>query len=118
MKNRPFRSRLGFALAGILTVTRRERSFRTQCALGAVAVAVTAATRPGFVWSAIVALAVALVLALELLNAALEYLMDHLHPELAEEIGHAKDAAAGAVLLGAIGALCVGALMMISEAGS
>jgi diacylglycerol kinase (ATP) len=118
MKNRPFRERLGFALAGILTVARRERSFRAQCALGVVAIAVTAAVRPGFLWSAIVALAVALVLALELFNAALEYLIDHLHPGLAKEIGHAKDAAAGAVLLCSIGAVCVGALMMISEAVS
>jgi undecaprenol kinase len=116
MKNRPFRERLGFALAGIRTVWRREKSFRTQCVIALVAAAVTAALRPGLVWAALVALSIALVLLLELVNAALEYIIDRLHPDAHDEIMHAKDAAAGAVLLASIASLVVGGLMVLSVA--
>ena len=47
MKSQSFIARLGFAFAGIRTVWRREKSFRTQCLLGLVGAAVTAALRPG-----------------------------------------------------------------------
>lgn len=69
----------GFALAGIRTVWRREKSFRTQCLLGVAAA-----------------------------------LIDRVHPELHDEIKHAKDAAAGAVLLAGLFAACVGVAMLAS----
>jgi diacylglycerol kinase (ATP) len=116
MKNLPLRQRLGFALAGIRIVWARERSFRTQCGLALVAGAVTAALRPGWVWAAIITLSVALVLLLEMVNAALEYVIDRLHPAIHDEIMFAKDAAAGAVLLASIGSLVVGGLMVLSVA--
>ena len=115
MKNAPFLTRLGYALAGIRLVWRREKSFRTQTRLAVAAAVATALVRPGLVWTAIIALAVALVLALEAANAALEYLIDRIHPGFAEEIGYAKDAAAGAVLLASIGAASVGAMMLAAE---
>lgn len=109
MKNRPFHRRLGVAIAGIVTVWRRERSFRTQVALGSEAVALLLWLRPGALWTALVALAIGLVLALELVNSALEYAIDHLHPALADAIRDAKDAAAGAVLIAGMSALAVAA---------
>ena len=117
MKNRRFAARLGFALGGIRLVFRREKSFRTHCLLALAAALLTLLLRPGLLWSALVVLAAALVLALELINAALEYLLDHLHPRFAREIGFAKDAAAGAVLLASLGSLGVGGLMMLSVLG-
>ena len=114
MKSRSFRERLGFALAGIALVARREKSFRSQSLLAAVAVVVTIGLEPGLLWAGLVAVAIGLVLALEAMNAALEYLIDHVHPKLAEEIGHAKDAAAGAVLIASLAAAGVGALMLLS----
>jgi undecaprenol kinase len=114
MKNRPFRIRLGFALAGLKIVWARETSFRTQCALAVVAAGVTAALRPGLVWAALIALSVALVLLLEMVNAALEYVIDRLHPDIHDEIMFAKDAAAGAVLLASFASLVIGGLMVLS----
>lgn len=46
-------------------------------------------------------------LALALINSVSEYVIDHLHPAQADEIGHAKDAAAGAVLVASIAAVAV-----------
>lgn len=114
MKNRRFAARLGFACAGIGLVFRREKSFRAQSAIAAAASLLLLALRPGALWSALVILSAALVLALELVNSALEYLLDRLHPAHSREIGAAKDAAAGAVLLASLAALAVGALMLLS----
>ncbi len=44
-------------------------------------------------------LAYILILITELQNSALEYALDHLHPETHDDIGRSKDLAAGAVLL-------------------
>jgi hypothetical protein len=71
--------------------------------------------RPGWLWCALLVLAAALVLALEMANAALEYLIDEVHPHHAREIGHAKDAAAGAVLLASAAAALIGAMMIASR---
>lgn len=116
-KNRRFAARLGFAVAGLRLVFAREKSFRSQCALAIGAALVLLVLRPGPLWSALVALAIALVLALELANSALEYLLDHLHPDLAREIGAAKDAAAAAVLVASLAAAAVGALMLLAALG-
>ena len=114
MKNRPFLERLSFASLGIVAAWQRERSFRAQVLLGIAATAFTAILAPSLIWAAMIALSIALVLALELLNTALECVIDHLHPETAPEIKLAKDIAAGAVLLASIGAVAVGMLMILA----
>lgn len=113
MKNGSFKDRLGYAMAGVRTVFLREKSFRMHCGFALLALAVAAFTRADLVWWAIVALCIAIVFAAEMVNASLEYLIDRLHPEQHEEIGHAKDAAAGGVLLASIGTACVGVLMLV-----
>lgn len=112
MKNKPFLSRFGFAVSGLREVWRREKSFRTQAALGVMAIAATIALRPGFVWVAFVTICIVLIFALELINSAIEYLIDHLHPEVAPEIRLAKDVAAAAVLVASIGAIVVAVLLL------
>ena len=112
MKNGSFLDRAGYALNGVVTVWKREKSFRMHCGFALLAIAVAAFTRPALVWWAMIGLCIAIVFAAEMVNAALEYLIDRLHPEIHEEIGHAKDAAAGAVLLASIGTACVGLLMI------
>jgi undecaprenol kinase len=114
MKNRAFLERLRFAAGGLAAAWRRERSFRTQVVLGAAAAAFTVVLAPSLIWGAAVALSIALVLALELLNTALECVIDHLHPETAPEIKLAKDIAAGAVLVASVGAVAVGILMIVA----
>lgn len=63
-------------------------------------------------WAALV-LCIALVLALEAVNTALEYLTDLVSPEYHQLAGKAKDAAAGAVLLAAVGAAVVGGVVFL-----
>ena len=103
-------------MEGLKVVAKRERSFRAQLLLAAIALAALAILRPGALWAAVVTLAISVVLALEAVNASLEYLIDLLHPQFAEEIRHAKDAAAGAVLIASAGAAAVGLLMVVASA--
>lgn len=60
---------------------------------------------------ALVALAVGLVWALELVNTAIEAVVNLVSPEYHPLAGRAKDVAAGAVLVGAVAALAVGLLV-------
>jgi diacylglycerol kinase (ATP) len=116
LKNQPFVERLGFALAGWRTGWRRERSFRTQAVIGAVAVVALVVLHPAAIWWAIVAVLIALILALELLNGAIESVIDLLHPGLHDEIKAAKDMVAGAVLAISTAALVVGLALLVDRA--
>lgn len=115
MKNRGFGERVGFALAGWRAGWRREASFRTQVALAGLALAALLVLRPAPIWWAIVAVSVGLVLALELINSALEAVIDLLHPSLHPEIKAAKDMLAGAVLVISVAALAVGGALLVVE---
>ena len=114
MKNLPFLQRLGFALAGLAHALRSERSLRTQALFAIGVVAVLAWLRPAPIWWAAVALSIAVVLAAELFNTAIESLADHLHPERHPQIRIVKDVAAAAVLIASCGAVAV-ALALLFE---
>ena len=116
MKNRGFRERLGFAAEGLRTGWRRENSFRTQTCVAGLALAALLLLRPAPLWWALVAVTVALVLALELINSALEAVIDLLHPGIHPSVKIAKDMLAGAVLTTSIAALVVGAAMVMDTA--
>ena len=106
-KQRSFAARLRFALQGLAHALANERSFRVQLLLGAAALGALLVLRPAPIWWALVLLASAAVLAAELFNSAIEALADAVHPEKSEGIRIAKDCAAGAVLIAALGALAV-----------
>ncbi len=61
----------------------------------------------------LITIAVSMVWAAEGLNSALEFLADHTAPEWHEAVEKAKDVAAGAVLLTALGALAIGLIVFI-----
>ncbi len=113
MKGRPLSARLGFAVAGLCAGWRRERSFRTQVMMAGGALALLVVVRPAPVWWALVAIVVALVLGMELLNSAIEAVIDLLHPGLHDEIKAAKDMVAGAVLTISVAALVVAIAMVV-----
>jgi diacylglycerol kinase (ATP) len=99
MKNRQIWRRAGFGLRGIKAGWQRERAFRTHLALAGTAVVALALVRPAPIWWAMLGLSLVAGLALELVNGALEALVDHLHPAIHPEVGAVKDMASGAALL-------------------
>ena len=114
MKNRPLHERFGFALAGLRVVFQTERSFRTECMFAIAAAVVLLILRPGWQWAALIVICTMVVMALELLNSALKYLIDHMQPDIPPAIKYSKDAAAAAVLVASCGSICVAAFMLIS----
>jgi undecaprenol kinase len=114
LKNKDFRYRLSFALDGLKHAFRNERSFRTHLAFGALALLALIVLRPGLIWWALVGFVAALVFCAELMNSAIEELVDLLHPDTHERVKAIKDMAAGAVLVAAGAAVWVGIFMLVS----
>lgn len=67
-------------------------------------------------WTAVVG-CMGLVIALEAVNTAIEYLTDLVSPEFHPLAGKAKDAAAAAVLVAAIGAVVIALLIFLPKTG-
>ena len=114
MKNRPLHERLGFALAGLRAGLACEASVRTEAAVLVVWIGVLSWLRPAPIWWALSIGSMLLIIAVELLNSALEAVVDRLHPERHPAIGMAKDMAAGAVFLLVLAGLTVGVLTVWS----
>ena len=110
MKNSRFLKRMQFALTGIGSALRTEKSFRTQMAAAIGVAIVLLLLHPSALWCAVLIGVSALVLVTELLNTAIEHLADHLHPDLHPQIKIVKDCAAGAVLLASLFALLIAAV--------
>jgi len=117
MKNRPLHERTQFALAGLRTALATEHSVRTEAAALVAWLGVLCWLQPAPVWWALSILSMVVIIAMELLNSALEAAVDRLHPERHPAIGAAKDMAAGAVLLTVLAGLVVGALTVWSVLG-
>ena len=117
MKNQSFWRRFKFALNGVRVAASSEASFRTELVLGLGAAAVFALIRPPLIWIALCVLSAGALLALELLNTALERLADRLHPESHASIRIAKDCAAGAVCIASFASVIVGILTVIVGLG-
>ena len=115
MKNRSFSARFGFALAGLRAAWRYEKSFRTQSLFALAALLLLIVLRPAPLWWALIGVTIALVLAAELINTALEHLADHLHPEQHPKIKLVKDCAAAAVLLLSFGSLWLVIIMLYEQ---
>ncbi|MDH5300308.1 MAG: diacylglycerol kinase [Gammaproteobacteria bacterium] len=114
MKNRPFFLRLGYALSGIIAALRQENSLKTQAVFAVMAFVALLVLQPEPIWWALVIVMMALVMAAELFNTALEALCDYVQPEHHATIGYIKDVAAGAVWLLSVAAAVVGVLMIYS----
>jgi diacylglycerol kinase (ATP) len=114
MKNHNFLRRLAYALAGIGISWKTERTFRTLSLGMGFILAMLVATRPGPVWWAVLLLTAGSVVALELVNTAVEKLIDHVHPDQHQIVGIVKDTLAGAVLTMSVTSLLVFAAFLVS----
>lgn len=100
------------AFRGLFLAYRTERSFRIQLAVALVILLATILL-PLQAWERVaLLLAIAAVLVLELLNSAVERLVDLLKPRLHEYVADIKDLMAGAVLVSAVFAVVLGILIL------
>jgi diacylglycerol kinase len=105
----------GYAFNGIGYATTTQLNFRVHL------VASLLASFMGYAlhisvneWQWII-LCIALVLIVELLNTAIEFLTDLVSPEYNELAGHVKDVSAGAVVIAALFALVTGVIIFLPK---
>lgn len=89
----------GFAFRGLSDAWRHERNFRVQCAYTACTVGLAAWLKPAAGSTLLVMLAMAVLLAAELMNSAIERAVDLSVSEFHPLARTAKDLAASSVLL-------------------
>lgn len=101
------------AFAGLCHAWGTQRHLRIHAVLGAVAsgTAILLRVSPGE-W-AVLLLTIALMFALEMLNTVVEVVVDMISPDCHPQAKVAKDVAAGAVLITAVGAVAVGVAIFL-----
>jgi diacylglycerol kinase len=102
----------GFALEGISYLIRTQRSAQIQIGVGVVVLALAAWLRIASLEWAVLILAMALVLALEALNTAIELAVTLASPQRHPLAKAAKDVAAAMVLIAAIASVIVGVVIL------
>ena len=102
-----------FAFEGLKTAVTKGRNFRIQIALGILSIILGAFYQiSSFEWLSLI-LIIASVLILELINTAIELIVDLVSPEIQEKAKIAKDVSAAAVLVAATTAIFIGAAIFI-----
>jgi len=100
-----------YAARGIETVWREERSFQVQV-IGALCVTILMFLFELKSWEYVtIAILMAMVLVLEILNTVVERFVDMVKPRMHSYVGAIKDMMAGAVLIMSVTAAIVGAII-------
>ncbi|MBE9019632.1 diacylglycerol kinase family protein [Chroococcidiopsidales cyanobacterium LEGE 13417] len=103
-----------YAWSGITYAFKTQRNFRIHICIGTLAVFLGLLLRLPLVEIAVITLTSGLVLVMELLNTAIESVVDLTVKQTYHELAKiAKDCAAGAVLISAIAALLVATALLL-----
>jgi diacylglycerol kinase (ATP) len=98
-----------YAAAGVTYAFSTQRNFRIHCIMGTLAISIGALLQLSGVEMAVICITSGLVLTLELLNTAIESVVDLTVQQTYHELAKiAKDCAAGAVLVSAFASILVG----------
>ena len=114
MNGRRFIRSFGFAFAGIVQVFT-EQNFRIHVLAAAVVIVAGVLTPISIVEWMILIIVIALVLGAEMLNSAIERVVDIAMPDIHPIAKQAKDIAAGAVLVFAIASVIIGLLIFLPK---
>lgn len=109
MKNKKLTNSIKYAGQGLKTAYANERNFRIHCAAMVITIFIGILFHISLLEWTIVFLAIGLVFATELVNTAIEKMVDMITKEYSEEAKIVKDISAGAVLIAAIAAMFAGA---------
>jgi diacylglycerol kinase len=99
-----------FAIAGMIRAIKTQHALWIQLTVAVIIICLgfyLKISNTDWRW---LSLAITMVLAVETMNTAIEFLADAVTKDRHPLIGQAKDIAAGAVLISAIGAAAIGAL--------
>ena len=104
-----------YAFNGIAYAVKTQLSFQIECAATIVVILLGCylnLNRNEWLW---IVLAISMVLVLELLNTALEVLVDLVSPDKNPKAGAIKDLASGAVLIGALFSIVVALFIFVPK---
>lgn len=113
MKRQSLRASFSCAFSGIFELLETERNFRIDVFFAFFAVFMCALTRTHGTNLALIIVCIFVVLGLEGLNSSLEHAVDLACPQQHEVARIAKDRAAGAVLIAALGSVVVGLVVFV-----
>lgn len=102
-----------YAWRGISRVWATEQNFRLQVFIALLVITAMFALDVSRAEKALLLLAIAFVLVLELVNSIFERIVDLLKPRLHEHVEEVKDVMAGAVLIAAVGAAFIGVVIFL-----
>lgn len=105
----------GYALKGISLFYRTQANARIQFLAALLAIGFGVWLKISFLEWTVIIMCIAMVLAAELLNTAIETLADAVDMNPNIQIGMAKDLAAGSVLITSIGSALMGGLIFIPK---
>ncbi len=104
---------LRYSLAGLTAAWRHEEAFRQETGLALVLIPAAFFMPVSSLGKAFMVASVLLVLIVELLNSAIEAVVDRISPEQHPLAGRAKDIGSAAVLLSLINVLAVWLLILL-----
>ena len=105
-----------YAWKGIVFAVKHEKNFQVEAVVGVFIIAAMLILPLNGLERALIVFSVALVLALELANTALEKVMDLLKPRIHPYVRVIKDMMAGAVLLTSLAAVAIGIAIFLPHA--
>ncbi|MFB7141833.1 diacylglycerol kinase family protein [Gottfriedia sp. NPDC056225] len=110
-KRSPLVSSFGYAFSGIFKVIKEERNIKIHLFAALVSVGLAIYFQISRIDWLILMLIITIVISLELVNSAIEAVVDLASPDQHPLAKKAKDVAAGAVLVAAIISIIIGALL-------
>ncbi|MCD6270828.1 diacylglycerol kinase family protein [bacterium] len=103
------------ALKGLLFALKKEQTFRIQVAAGILAIFLTLYLDLSVTEKALIYLAIAGVLGMELINTQIEKVLDFMQPTPHPHVKSIKDLSAAAVLIMALGSLILGIIIFLPK---
>jgi len=112
-KSKTFWEAIGHAWDGVLLFVREQKNLKILLVLFVLAIAVALWLRLSAVEIALIVIISAVIVAAEIINAALEEILDITWPEYRSAVKAAKDMAAGSVLVLSLAAVVVAFLLFV-----
>jgi len=103
------------AFRGIMLTSKEEHNFQFQLIIALFLIIMMAISDFSAIEITIIIFTITLVLMSEILNTAIENLLDKLHPNHDKTVGKIKDMSAGFVLIASIGSLIIGIIISVSH---
>lgn len=113
MKGYTIKSSIKAAGRGLIYAYKNERNFRVETYVALIVIAALIACKASFEQSAIIVTMIFLVFMIELMNTAIERVVDILKPRKHPYAGVIKDVSAASVLVLSIGASIVGLFVFV-----